>query len=125
MQQNIYENLCLEFELPEGMARGFVPDGNGTDTLFLIKKNGVIYAYQDLCPHYGKTTLPWRNDAYLNGTKDKIVCFTHGAQFDIKSGECLSGPCLGQSLNQLDVEVSANGSVTVSGCLREVSHSKN
>jgi len=34
-----------------------------------------------------------------------IQCSTHGALFNIESGECLQGPCLGQSLQSIDYEI--------------------
>jgi nitrite reductase/ring-hydroxylating ferredoxin subunit len=42
--------------------------------------------------------MAWRKDAYLNAAGDRIVCAAHGAQFDIESGVCTLGPCLGQRL---------------------------
>ena len=37
-------------------------------------------------------------DQFLSADLQLIVCATHGAQFEIHTGRCVSGPCLGQSL---------------------------
>ncbi len=49
--------------------------------------------------------LNWEPNKFLNNGGDLIQCSNHGALFDIESGECLQGPCLGQSLQAIDYEV--------------------
>lgn len=90
--------LCRVDELPDGGARGFDPHASGHDTMLVVRQGGRLYGYLDACPHYGGTPMAWRKDAYLNAARDRIVCAAHGAQFDIPSGACTLGPCLGQSL---------------------------
>ncbi len=85
-------------DLSDPGAQGFDPDGAGHDTLFVVRRGSDVSAYRDACPHFGDTPMAWRKDAYLNGDGTRIVCHAHGAQFDIASGECLLGPCLGQRL---------------------------
>ena len=55
--------------------------------------------------------MAWRKDAYLNGDCSRIVCSAHGAQFDIATGLCLLGPCLGQSLTRVPLAVDTDGNV--------------
>ena len=104
--------LCHADELPERRARGFDPFKRGQPSLFVIKKNSLLYAYRDLCPHYGDTPLPWKKDEYLDKAGNVIVCGGHGARFDIASGDCLSGPCMGQSLTRVELHISKDGFVT-------------
>ena len=47
-------------------------------------------------------------DAYLNAARDRIVCAAHGAQFDIATGICTLGPCLGQRLQPVALDVRHN-----------------
>lgn len=42
--------------------------------------------------------MAWRKDAYLSGDGQHIVCHAHGARFDIATGVCNLGPCLGHAL---------------------------
>jgi nitrite reductase/ring-hydroxylating ferredoxin subunit len=100
-------------ELPDPGARGFDPDALGRDTLFVVRRGEEIRAYRDACPHFGDTPMPWRKDAYLNGDGTRIVCHAHGAQFDIATGECLLGPCLGQRLTSVEIQVTGDGDVVL------------
>lgn len=89
--------LCHLAELPEGGARGFDPLGRGRDTVFAVRRGTAVRVWADRCPHHG-TPLPWRKDAYLNAAGDRIVCAAHGALFEIDTGLCVQGPCLGERL---------------------------
>lgn len=100
-------------DLRDPGARGFDPDGTGHDTLFVVRHGGAFRAYRDACPHLGDTPMAWRKDAYLNGDGTRIVCHAHGAQFDIASGECLLGPCLGQRLTPLEIDVTSDGDIVL------------
>lgn len=100
-------------QLPDPGSQGFDPTGSGQDTLMLVRRGNEVFAYLDACPHFGDTPMAWRKNAYLNGDGSRIVCHAHGALFDIATGECLRGPCLGQSLTQLKAVVAADGLVGV------------
>jgi nitrite reductase/ring-hydroxylating ferredoxin subunit len=104
--------LCHIDELREGRAVGFDPSGDGRPSVFVVKKDSALFAYRDLCPHYGTTQLPWKKDEYLDKSGEVIVCAAHGARFEVKSGKCISGPCLGQSLTAVMLHVSNDGYVT-------------
>jgi nitrite reductase/ring-hydroxylating ferredoxin subunit len=115
--------LCQVEEIPDGEARGFDPEGVGRDTLFVVRQGSRLYGWKDQCPHEGVTPLPWRRHAYLNAKKTRLVCFAHGAQFDIASGVCVLGPCIGEALSPVDVMLSEGGDVLLrqddSGSIRE------
>ncbi len=98
--------LCAAAELQEGQSRGFDPGLTGRDTVFVVRHQGKVVAWRDACPHYGDTPMAWRKDAYLNADGSRIVCAAHGAQFDIESGICTLGPCLGQSLTRVELVIS-------------------
>ena len=100
-------------DLADPGARGFDPFGAGRDTLFVVRRGTQVCAYRDACPHFGDTPMAWRKDAYLNGDGTRIVCSAHGAQFDIASGECLLGPCLGQRLTPVDIDITSDGDIVL------------
>ena len=102
--------LCHLDELPDGAARGFDPRASGGDTLFVVRRGRRLDAYVNACPHEG-TPLAWRKHAYLNAAGDHIVCAAHGALFDIDSGLCTLGPCLGERLTALPLALHDNGEV--------------
>lgn len=101
--------VCHIDDLPDPGARGF--DALGKDRLFIVRRGDALHAYWDRCPHYGTTPLPWRKDAYLNAAGTRIVCASHGAEFDIATGECTLGPCLGQALDAVPLRVDEEGMV--------------
>lgn len=92
--------LCRLDELLDGDSRGFDLEGKGQASVFAMRWNGLVHVYADRCPHHG-TPMAWRRDAYLNAARDRIVCAAHGAQFDIATGLCVLGPCLGDQLRSV------------------------
>ncbi|AOW12046.1 (2Fe-2S)-binding protein [Hydrogenophaga crassostreae] len=104
--------LCHIDDLPESGSRGFDPLHTGQDSLLLVRKGQQVFAYADSCPHHD-TPMAWRKDAYLNGQGDRIVCAAHGAQFEIETGRCTLGPCLGQALTALALNINSLGEVSL------------
>jgi len=97
--------LCAFDDLIDGASRGFDPFQQGLDTVFVIRRGESAVAFRNACPHDGESPMAWRKDAYLNAARDRIVCYAHGATFDIQSGECLLGPCVGQYLTRVAVSI--------------------
>lgn len=102
--------LCHLDDLPDGEARGFDPLRRGQDSLLLVRQGGAVHGWVDACPHHG-TPMAWRKDAYLNTARDRIVCAAHGAQFEIATGRCVLGPCLGDTLGRVPLTLQDNGEV--------------
>ncbi len=102
--------LCQYSELKEGQAKGFVINGNKTDStsVLAVKKGGEIYLYKNICPHRG-INLDWLPDQFLDADKAFIRCATHGALFLIESGECIAGPCAGSALIPVSMAHTAKG----------------
>jgi nitrite reductase/ring-hydroxylating ferredoxin subunit len=105
--------LCRGEELAEGQSRGFDPWREGHDTVLLVRQGGEVYGWADACPHYSGTPMAWRKDAYLNADRTRIVCAAHGAQFDIASGACTLGPCMGQSLRRADIAITTERDIYI------------
>lgn len=93
--------LCHVDDIPEGGARGFDIPGR---KVFAVKQAGKIFVYVNSCPHVG-SELEWEPDDFLDPQGAYIRCSNHGALFSITDGECLQGPCRGQSLQQLPFHV--------------------
>ena len=104
--------LCDAGELAEGTSRGFDPTGTGRDTMFVVRRGG-LHAWRNACPHWGGTSMAWRKDAFLNREGTRIVCAAHGAQFEIETGLCTLGPCIGESLARVELIESEDGSLLV------------
>ncbi|GAB3114382.1 Rieske 2Fe-2S domain-containing protein [Aestuariicella hydrocarbonica] len=97
--------LCGWADIEDGDCRGFDPFDEGRDRLFVVRQGNRAFAWRNACPHrgYEGSTMAWRKHAYLNAGRNRIVCSSHGAQFDIETGECLAGPCPGQALEPATV----------------------
>ena len=102
--------LCQLDEMPDGGARGFDPQCRGQDSLLVVRQGRRLFGYADACPHHG-TPMAWRKDAYLNAARDRIVCAAHGAQFEIHTGRCTLGPCLGDVLTPMPLRLDEHGGV--------------
>jgi nitrite reductase/ring-hydroxylating ferredoxin subunit len=44
-------------------------------------------------------------DAFLTKDRSSIICASHGALYEIDTGLCFAGPCLGKSLRQVAVTI--------------------
>ena len=96
--------LCRLDELAEGTSVGFPPPPGGLTGLFAVRRGGTVHVYVNECPHIG-TPLNWAADRFLSVDGSRIVCATHGAEFRISDGECLRGPCFGECLEAVVVEI--------------------
>ena len=96
--------LCRVEDIPENGAKGF-PGANGRFTgLVAIRQGTDVYVYENACPHIG-TPLDWTPDRFLSADGRFIICATHGAEFTISSGTCISGPCKGDRLTSVNVVI--------------------
>ena len=104
--------LCRVEEVPEGGARGF-RFGSGTDfrAVFLVKRQGRLYAYVNHCPHLG-TTLDFQPDRFFDRDTGYLLCATHGARFRVEDGYCVDGPCSGKSLAKAAIRID-QGEITL------------
>ena len=101
-------------ELDDPGSRGFqIGDGDWPFKGFVVRSGDTVVAYQNVCPHAGHP-LNWQPDRFLTKDGKQIICASHGAVFEISSGECVAGPCPGRSLNAVTVDV-RDGVVYVSG----------
>jgi nitrite reductase/ring-hydroxylating ferredoxin subunit len=89
--------LCPSTALALNSSLGFDIDGC---KLLAVRRDGVAYFYINRCPHRG-IPLEWQPDQFLDDSASLIQCATHGALFLIENGECIAGPCAGQSLTAL------------------------
>jgi nitrite reductase/ring-hydroxylating ferredoxin subunit len=105
--------LCQLDEIRDGGAKGVMPNARGRDGVLLVRQGTRVHAYINNCPHYDRAPLGWKKDEFLSGDRQHIMCAAHGALFDIESGACSLGPCLGQSLTPVAVRVDGGSVVLV------------
>lgn len=82
--------------------------------IFILRWGRNVRAFENRCPHQD-THLDWERGEFLDSEGTRIQCGKHGALFDLGSGECVQGPCLGQRLTAIDVETDSEGDICLSG----------
>lgn len=80
-----------------------VIDGDA-ESLVLYREGGEVRAWLNVCPHAGRR-LDWSPGQFLKSKDGLLVCAAHGASFELVNGECVAGPCRGEALRVVDVDV--------------------
>lgn len=95
---------CREFQIGDGdwPFRGFV-----------VRQDDQVFAYQNVCAHVGHP-LNWMPDGFLSKDRQSIQCASHGALYEIGTGLCFRGPCVGKSLFGVAVDI-RDGVIYVTG----------
>jgi nitrite reductase/ring-hydroxylating ferredoxin subunit len=97
--------ICDPELLSDPGSYGFSVEINGrTIDGFIVKSDYAYFAYRNSCPHTG-APLDWQEHQFLDLDQTLIQCAVHDARFLIDSGECVSGPCYGDSLQSLPIVV--------------------
>lgn len=79
---------------------------------FAVRRGDHVFGYVNRCPHAGHP-LDWHPDRFLSVDESHIQCASHGALFTIESGLCVAGPCPGQRLTPIALEVDGDEVVFV------------
>ncbi len=80
-------------------------EANGaTDSLIVYRDGDEVRVWLNICPHAGRR-LDWAPGKFLVGKDGALICAAHGATFELQRGECVAGPCKGQSLREIPATV--------------------
>ena len=71
---------------------------------FVVNHDGHFRAYVNCCPHVGTPLDLWPNEFFGEDGRT-LVCSTHGAVFEPISGRCTAGPCVGDRLTPLPLDL--------------------
>lgn len=104
--------VCRVDEL-EVMGSKAVTLGKGVAAieLMVLRSETQILIYLNRCPHRG-SPLDWMPGKFFSLDKKHIQCAVHDALFDISTGRCVAGPCLGDELQSIDYEIE-NGEIRI------------
>lgn len=112
--------LGAAHDVAEGCARGYLPDADGQDRLFIVRHQGALHAWRNACPHVAGAPMAWKRHAYLSPDGQHVVCHAHGARFEPDTGLCVQGPCRGQYLQRVDLEIDAQGEIRLASQARRI-----
>ena len=106
--------VCRFDELTDPGSKEFrIGDGDWPFKGFVVRQGVAVYAYQNFCRHAGHP-LNLCPDHFLTADRRQIICASHGAVYEIDTGECVAGPCPGLKLRPLELEI-RDGEVVVRG----------
>ena len=101
-------------DLPDGGLLEVEAEIDGVaESLILHRKGDSVHAWLNICPHAGRR-LDWAPGKFLMSKDGLLVCAAHGASFELHAGACVAGPCRGDSLRAVAVDV-VEGAVSVRG----------
>jgi len=102
--------ICAPGDLAEAGpgVRFAIEERDGAAPGFVIRYGGEVFAFVNRCPHLG-TQLDWQEGEFFDVGGLYLVCSTHGALFEPRSGSCVAGPCVGAALERLAIVETPEG----------------
>jgi len=74
------------------------------ESLIVHRDGSSARVWFNVCPHAGRR-LDWAPGKFLVTKDGLLVCAVHGATFELESGVCVAGPCRGEVLRAVAIEV--------------------
>ena len=87
-----------------GFAEAEAHVNGDAESLILYREGDTVRAWLNVCPHAGRR-LDWAPGKFLKSGEGHLVCAAHGATFELINGECVAGPCRGDALRAVQLEV--------------------
>ena len=107
------EGLALE-AIAEGAVIELEASVDGEPESLVVHRDvHGVRAWRNICPHAGRR-LDYAPGQFLRTKDGALMCAVHGATFDLADGRCVAGPCRGQALAPVALEV-RDGRVHVKG----------
>ena len=94
--ESVSGSLILLPPPPDGLSETEAVIDGETQSLIVLRRGDRVQAWLNICPHAGRR-LDWAPGRFLVD-QGRLVCAAHGAMFELEHGECIAGPCRGQSL---------------------------
>jgi nitrite reductase/ring-hydroxylating ferredoxin subunit len=87
-----------------GFAEAEARVDGSAESLILHRDGDAVRAWLNVCPHAGRR-LDWAPGRFLKSKDGLLVCAVHGASFELQHGGCVAGPCRGDALRAVTIEV--------------------
>ncbi len=99
------EIICAVTDIEDGKAvEFFYQQGDDIREVFIHRQGDEVFAYENSCPH-AYLPLNMTVGIFTEKSGKYFMCQNHGALFDMKTGACLAGPCNGQGLTPIDINL--------------------
>ncbi len=96
--------IAVEKITQGGFAEAEVVIDGDAESLVLYREGDNVRGFLNICPHAGRR-LDWAPGQFLKSREGHLVCAAHGASFALDSGQCVAGPCKGDRLRAVAVQV--------------------
>jgi nitrite reductase/ring-hydroxylating ferredoxin subunit len=70
---------------------------------FVVRHRGQVQGYLNRCAHVAME-LDWQEGVFFDSDGRDLICSTHGATYEAKTGRCIGGPCSGSPLVKVLVD---------------------
>ena len=102
---NTGDVICQLSDIEDGKALEF-SYGSGTDSrdIFIQRVGDAVFAYENNCPH-AHIPMNMKEGVFTEKSGKYIMCANHGALFEMNSGKCVAGPCNGQFLTEIELDL--------------------
>jgi nitrite reductase/ring-hydroxylating ferredoxin subunit len=97
--------LCMLEDIADSDAIGMVARIEGKQrNIFIARLGDAAYAYLNWCPHT-QVLLDQVPGKFFDRRHNYIICGMHAARFRVADGFCIGGPCEGESLKPVQIEI--------------------
>ncbi|MGB5443641.1 MAG: Rieske 2Fe-2S domain-containing protein [Gammaproteobacteria bacterium] len=97
--------ICRLEDLADPGSRGkSLTFGDVVHNVFVVRRDDRVYGYINRCPHTGGP-LDWVPGRFLSLDNRHIQCATHDALFRLDNGICIAGPCTGDRLETVALQL--------------------
>jgi len=96
--------LCAAADMAPRGTRAIATADAASPDFFLVRRGARVLGYVNDCPH-AHTPLDLQPGRFLSRDGAYLLCRTHGARFDIDTGQCFRGPCVGAALTPVPLTV--------------------
>ncbi len=111
--------ICGANDIPNRRGKAFsllrIEEGQAPQPwhIFIVRWDREVFGYVNRCPHEG-VNLDWEPNRFVEPGEKRIVCGKHGSQFELATGTCVEGRCVGESLEPVSLSV-VDGDICVTG----------
>lgn len=96
--------IALQAIADAGFAEVEASIEGDAESLVLYREGDQVRAWLNICPHAGRR-LDWAPGQFLRSREGHLVCAAHGASFSLADGHCVAGPCRGDRLRPVPLQV--------------------
>ncbi|MCF7752463.1 Rieske 2Fe-2S domain-containing protein [Bacillus subtilis subsp. subtilis] len=94
----------LDAIIDGGFAETEVTLDGDSESLVMYRSGSSVRGWLNICPHAGRR-LDWAPGQFLKSREGHLVCAAHGASFSLEDGHCVAGPCKGDRLRAVALQV--------------------